>query len=287
MDIAALISDLGRDNISVAKVAAHRALTEQTPLEEWCFWHNTFADHAAMRANFARPPDFWELYTKHSAACDSAHVITAAVHDVQLHISRAVLQLDQEGPPTVQPATEPSNPAPQAWRGLCEFEVPQKAVRWYGFDLANVLLQWFWQTLRGREHCELVWVSHQHLYLDFQFATGHPGPIHLDRWCDGSKLFGLDLFNIPFRRRTRWFMRVLKVCLRHLGQPIVCQYGIPTSQVLGFHTGTVALPWPADHLQHIDEWILKCLPCGVRRTGTGLDSLPIAAKHPSFLAVVI
>ena len=286
IDIASLAAELGLANIAVTKVAAHRAMTELTPLEEWCFWHNSFADRAAVRANFARPKEFWELRSEHASACGAAAVITSTVHDVQIQISRVVVQLDWSAEPA--PAQEvplPSAPEAQAWRGLCPLVVPQQAVRWYGFDLVNIILQWFWQTLSGRDGGDLVWVAHQHLYLDFQFATGHPGPVHIDRWKDGSTVPFLDLMNIPFRRRTRWFMKVLKECLRHAGQPFVCQYGIPQSQVLFFHTGTVALPWPSKRLQCIDDWILACLPGGVRRTGAGLDVLPLASKHPSFATV--
>ena len=84
---------------------------------------------------------------------------------------------------------------------------------------------------------------------------GHPGPIHLAKWTDGSTIDLLSLANHPFRLRFRWFTKILKDCLRHVGQPIVAKYGLPASQVLNFHTGTIAAPWPSWQLSFIDSWI--------------------------------
>ena len=67
----------------------------------------------------------------------------------------------------------------------------------------------------------MVWLSHQQLYLYFQFAAGHPGPVHLKKWTDGSTLPVLSLINHPFRLRVRWFVKILKECLRHAGQAFV------------------------------------------------------------------
>ena len=92
----------------------------------------------------------------------------------------------------------------------------------------------------------------------------------------------VTLTNFPFRTRTRWFIKVLKESLKHGGQRIVCNYTVPDSTVLRFHTGVIALPWPAWRLRVIDAWFLQCIPCGVRRTGDGLDALPFAARNSSF-----
>ena len=134
----------------------------------------------------------------------------------------------------------------------------------------------------------LIINSHHQLCLDFQLATGHLGPIHLKKWVDGNTIPFLSLLNHPFRLRVRWFAKMLMECLRHVGQPILSRYGVPTSDVLRFHTGTVvAVPWPAWRISYIDTWILKCLPHGVRRTGTGLDALPIAKRSDEFPSVFI
>ena len=82
-------------------------------------------------------------------------------------------------------------------------------------------------------------------------------------------------------------MKILKECLRHAGKAFVTRYGIPHSRVIQFHTGTIAVPWPEWRVSHIDPWVLKCLPNGVRRTGVGLDALPRAKRSEVFPEVFI
>ena len=97
MDIADLLDDIGHARIRVTKVAAHRATTEVDPLEEWRFWHNTFAE---------------SLYQAHAQACSAAEAITAVVHNVQLAISKAVLEMEHVSPDVVEP--EPCEVLPPA-----------------------------------------------------------------------------------------------------------------------------------------------------------------------------
>ena len=151
--------------------------------------------------------------------------------------------------------------------------------------MVQVVLSWFWTTLSGRSLDDLVWVSHPQLYLDFQLATGHRGPIHDGKWRDGNLVEMISLSKFAFRTRARWFTKLLKECLHHAGQRFVCNYCVPASSVLQFHTGTIALPWPRWRLDAVDSWILRRMPCGIRRSGEGLDSLPFAQRlvdFPSF-----
>ena len=147
-------------------------------------------------------------------------------------------------------------------------------------------MSWFWDTLSTSQSA-LGWITHTQLYLDFQLATGHPGPVQIDKWLDGAKVPNLSLSNIPCRKRTRWFAKLLKECLRHAGQSVECQYGLPASDVLGLHAATIALPWPSDRLQIVDAWVLRRIPLGVRRTGDALDTLPLAHRDAVFPEVLV
>ena len=63
------IRDLSPGQIEITKVAAHQQVGEATsPLEEWCFIHNSSADQAAALAQWMRPPEFWQLCDRHVSA---------------------------------------------------------------------------------------------------------------------------------------------------------------------------------------------------------------------------
>ena len=72
-DLWTLISDDihgGGCSVQVTKIAAHRSIASAcSPLEEWGFVHNGFADRAAASANQARGAEFWDILARHSQAC--------------------------------------------------------------------------------------------------------------------------------------------------------------------------------------------------------------------------
>ena len=126
-------------------------------------------------------------------------------------------------------------------------------------------------------------MSHFQLYTDFMLSTGHPGPVHVDRWVDGSSISWLSLAGFSFKQRTRWFTKVLKEILRHLGVKLQMDYGKPFSQMILFHTGIIALPWPASRLSLVDDWFLHCgNGTTYRRQSRALESLPYASSHSGF-----
>lgn len=89
----------------------------------------------------------------------------------------------------------------------------------------------------------------------------------------------LGLCDIPFKRRTRWFTRVMREILKHMNIEVVTGYGRPHSEAIAMHTGIWALPWPKWRLDVVDHWFAERLPATVTRGGRCLESLPLADRN--------
>lgn len=253
-------------------------------VEEWCRRNNNLADRTAVRANFSRPAQFWTVLHRHLEALQFARHVSRNVQHVQLAISRAQVRYAEEITPL--PRVVEPEPVPP-WNVDIHFSrLPAAAVRWYGDLLVRTLLSWFLQCLDPRGS-EMRWVAHYQLYIDFQLASGEAGPIHQKRWINGASLPLLGLMDISFKTRARWFTKVLRECLRHLGFRVTSMYGRPHSEALALHTGIWALPWPCWRLARVDQWFAERLPSAATRGGKCLDSLPIAERDEAFPPVVI
>eukprot|EP00435_Cladocopium_sp_Y103_P063425 s39_g25.t1 len=158
--------------------------------------------------------------------------------------------------------------------------LPAAAVRWYGVELVQQLVSWFWQGLDPT--APVRWISHFQLYLDFQLSTGERGPVHFSRWENGSRIPLLGLRDVPFKKRTRWFTKVMKEILRHMHVPLETSFGRPFSEAVAMHTGVWAVSWPQHRLTLVDHWMISRLPSAVTRGGQALDSLPLAQRDGRF-----
>eukprot|EP00435_Cladocopium_sp_Y103_P041452 s2524_g11.t1 len=285
LDIFAVLQSWPTGAVQVTHVSSHMPIhAASNMLEEWCFFHNALADHAATVANRSRGPAFWHFFDDHVCAVQHARFISTQVQSNLLAISQAVVQAESLNDEQVelQGFCEPSRVPEGAWSGLQgNFHTPPAAVRWYGDLLVRKLLSWFWFTVD--QSAEVVWVSQFQLYIDYMLSTGEIGPVHFDRWADGGDNSALSLVNITFKVRCRWFSKVLKESLRHQQQTVKHSFCRPHSTSLSLHTGCLAIPWPSDRLTRIDEWILQHIPGGVRRTAKALDSLPVALVEPKMM----
>lgn len=274
--------------IIVAKVAAHRAVSEASnPLEEWCFRHNMIADREAVAANSRRSAYFWNLHARHVQALQYVTQLNEHVRKVLLLISREVVRSQDSAadPPLLDQPSQSSLPLP-VWHGLSQLHLPDKAKRWYGDSLVRVILSWFWDVL-FTSTAPMVWVSHLQLYADFMGATGHPGPVKLQGWKDGAQIPFLALHGFTYRQRTRWFIKLLKECLRHAGQSIHYSVGLPNSHMVCMHTGVIAVPWPSSRLEAVDAWMYSCVPHTFQRQTKAVDSLPYVTAIAGLESTVI
>ena len=271
-----------RGDTQITRVAAHQSEHQGSSVfDEWCFRHNALADRQAVQANLTRPPQFWQLYHRHALAVDTVAWYNREVQNFLLAVSKEVVRNDE--PAFIEVAADPLELAPPSspWRPLPALHIPSGAVRWYGDSLVRLLLSWFWQVVDGSS-VPLCWVSHFQLYIDFMCSTGHPGPFHLQKWCDGSELPFVQLRGFAFRQRSRWFAKVLKQSLKHAGVTLEATYGRPCSHIIQMFTGCLGLPWPRDRLEQVDHWMLAHCDSTLKRQTKVIDSLPFAARSSMF-----
>jgi len=271
----------------ITRVASHQCPDAASSfLAEWCFRHNGLADKQAVRANFARGDVFWGLHQRHAVACDGIAFYNRAVQRVLLRISQEVMR--QNTPVLLEPTPVACDmPVPfKPWSPLPPLQLPAAAIRWYGDPLVRVITSWFWQVVDSAE--ALTWVSHFQLYVDFMLATGQPGPVHAGQWINGMDMPWVGLRGFSFKQRTRWFTKVLKETLRHQSVSLQMGFGKPASQMILFHTGMIAVPFPLYRLHLIDDWLLR-VGGGFtfRRQAKALERLPFADVHPLYPQFVL
>lgn len=87
--------------------------------------------------------------------------------------------------------------------------------------------------------CEPVrWVSAHQLYLDFQLATGDMGPVYDKGWVDTTKRPDIRLRHFPFRRRSSWFLRLLKQIVQYSHGQLDIRVVRPHPTVFALHTSS-------------------------------------------------
>ena len=101
----------------------------------------------------------------------------------------------------------------------------------------------------------------------------------LQWWKDGAMFQLLQLLDLAFHQRARWFANVLKQCLRHAGVQREVVYGKPLSHMLQMHTRCVAVPWTSKSLTLVDNWLFSLYgACFIRHTDA-FDALPLAYSY--------
>lgn len=267
--------------VQCTKVPAHCRIEDaRTALEEWCVLHNNFADRSAARAQDLRPPAFWELLAKHTAACVRIDSWNAQIQKVLLTISQQVLDVSHisgnDGEVVPEPVLVPE------WKPIREIEcLPRGAVRWYGRGMVDKIVSWFWPVVLHPQG-PTFWVSYAQLFVDFALSTGEIGPLNLGGWKDGSDIPQQSLLHIGFKCRTRSFAKVLREILRHSGVDISSAYVRPHSEMVAMFSSCLAVPWPSQRLVAIDRWFLSFSTMPFRRQTKELDHLPVPRKDSNF-----
>eukprot|EP00435_Cladocopium_sp_Y103_P009908 s3081_g2.t1 len=271
--------------VEVTEVRSHQLeVNIGSYLESWCAQHNAFADSAAKHAQWRRPPSFWPFYKTHLSQLQASRYLSFHIQKVLLSVSREVARQPKPGTADsgdVRPDLCETPEVPVgAWIPLTDLHIPLAAVRWYGDETVRSVLSWFWAAT-WQSSSPVRWVSHFQLYCDYMMS-GEVGPFHLKGWQPGSAISHGDLLSVSFQVRTRWFVKALKESLRHHGHGVTYQFCRPHSRSIHMHTGCLAVPWNEERLELIDEWILQCIPLGVRRVSTSLEALTMAPPHPRF-----
>lgn len=269
--------------VQISKVTAHQDVTKATTLlEAWKWWNNNSADRLATMANKSRPGRFWQLWEEVSHEYQKLHALYREVIALHVAVAERSVQFDKQQTGDMRQVA-----APRVTRVFpMQFDVSNWTTddlgpirKLYGSGLVDVVLAWW--SARRQDAGESVprWVAFVHLYIDFQMATGHPGPLKSgSNWLDVRNRPYLNGDKFPFLKRLRWFRQMMKG-LWAAGQASI---GMATnracSEVLQTVVATASLPWSEWHLQRTEEWLARQLKAPCVRGTAALRSIPIAAR---------
>lgn len=128
--------------------------------------------------------------------------------------------------------------------------MPVGATRRYGHEIVAKLVTWFWVALIPLKQ-RLLGLIMQNFSLTLCVCQWRSWPSQPGGWKDGATLPFLELRSVSFKKRARWFAKVLKEVLRHAGCSVPSGYVRPCSQMIAMHTGYLAVPWPVARLVQI------------------------------------
>ena len=282
------IISLGPQHVTIAKVAAHQRLEDaQTPVDYWCFLHNSLADRAARLSNLLRTDEFWQFHRRHAQEVELAWHISQCVQQVILDISRAVVVRDEaySGIPddsaTIVPEGLSRLRKEGQWQGASfPLVLPPEITGKFGFRMTSQFVGWVQQALRQatQECVEPAWISFSQLYIDYQMSTGEPGPICIQSWIDAAVRPSVLLRKFPFKKRCAWFTRMFKFVFKAGGNELSVSTVRPSSVILQLHLPSLWIPWPTIRLEMVEQWFTSHLDRSATRAGSCLNGLPFAKR---------
>ena len=203
------VETLGAYKVQMCKVSAHRSLQGARSLHEvWTIVHNDYADRAARLANQARPGSFWSFWEEHVAATAATTKICRQVTDLHLAVGRrqAHSSVNDTGEHAVAPVRQTREFPAHFDQGRWPGTMPPKFAQLFGPNIGQKVTRWFHERLTAQQGGDPVWISFAQLYIDFQLAWGHPGPLKVQkRWVDASARTYLAPEVFAFKQRTKWF----------------------------------------------------------------------------------
>ena len=209
------VEKLGPSNVEMVKTPAHkRVALAKTRYEAWKFWHNNVVDQVARFTNANRPKQFWDQWQLHAQQVAAVRELYDQVWDLHLAVAQRsvvteeVKLLDEraeQAPKQTREFTQCFRPQP--WDGT----LPMNLTKEYGHGLSWRLAKWWHVRTTTTNVGEVRWVTLAHLYVDYQFSWGCPGPVkHGKQWLDATLRPFLDPEKHSFLLRLKWFKRALK-----------------------------------------------------------------------------
>ena len=287
-EVVLMIEEIGANDIMITKVASH--LDGHAPVsafEGWCFICNGLADHAATAANLLRPHSFWLTHQTFEADTRYAAYVSGHVQRVLLTISRAVVQQQRSAdldPQDVELSPQKVSPSPIG-RSVALPEVawvPAEVCKRFGHRIVAQVGAWFQQSLRGGAVGSHMWISFYQLYCDYMLSTGEGGPLRFGDWIDPAQRPNIELRNISFKCRCRWFTCLLKALWKAWCYDIEVKFTRPRSEALTLHAACAWLPWTGERLDQVEAWLVSKLEGPAKRNGRQLLRLPTASRQESF-----
>ena len=266
-------------DVSLVKVDSHETWNhETTTVLQWARIHNSCADRAARICNNQRPPQFWDLWKRHSKQVNSLAWIVGSIRDHQLAVCRF---WTEEFVKQVPRATFPVAPRigrtfTMVWDNVGPiFEPPALFVRQFGHNFANKLVHWWEGILEGE--CPTVWTSFAQLYLLFQQDLHHPGMVkHSGVWVDPEQNRLVMPCQLSFRKRCKFFRLTVQQFWKHCSFSVGVAVTRPHSSHLCCHIGCASIPIKLSRLQQLEVWLSRHLAQPIRGQGADLDCLPMA-----------
>ena len=285
------VQSLGRENVQIRKVAAHRDVSKAVCRQEvWEIWNNRCADIAAKMANLDRSAAFWSTWlqlVQQQQVMDDLHSQVRRLHLAVAELSiRKNGEADQEDP-QVRPPKQARVFEPVFRLGNWDGRhlAPDFTQR-YGPGLAR-RIHWWWQQRVGQPDGPVRWISFCHLYVDYQLSFGCPGPYLIDKKIVDPLLRPfLDVAKTPFNVRVRWFRSCLLWFFHYHGISIGLANTRCISTVLHAHLACASLSWDDWCLQTSEEWIAANLTKPCLRGSDALKTLPLVSKHPGMSVVL-
>eukprot|EP00434_Breviolum_minutum_P008662 symbB.v1.2.007635.t1/scaffold472.1/size199090/5 len=279
---------LGFDRVQITKVPAHQSLTQvDSEYECWLVLHNNLADRAARLANLCRTVEFWALHKQQFYNIETLLETGRWVSETILEVSRAVVtrkdtneadgSLVRESPESVEVTVE----AGGEWTQFSiASPLPWALTNVYGFRIVADIAGWFSQAMTEAAHLDEQprWLATYQIFLDYQLATGKPGPIYDKKWVDPGIRPDIRMRDIPFRKRCAWFTKILKRIFTASGGNITTRVTRPSSVAFASHTACFWIPWNTQRLTWIEEWTSKRITRSIDKDGKLADGLPIPKK---------
>ena len=255
--------------VQICKVEAHCSVdTSESAFEDWLILHNQWAHNSAVRANLQRPPAFWNLFHAHRQAVEITEKIGVAVRQVQLAISRKVVQRQVCVEAYAEDSHDPIAPLPTetpepTWTSLPMRTDIQPALdvqlQKFGRVQVQFLCDWFWNGVQS-SNSPARWYSFYQLYIDFVGARQCGGPIEIrSQWIDPVSDDTVELVPYHFKRRCSLWARYFKTVMKHCGIHLHIRTGRPRSAMLSLHTSCVFCPWPESRLEIVESWLVDRL----------------------------
>ena len=286
-----LLAEIGPTAVIITKVASH--LDGQAPVsafEGWCYTNNGLADHAAAVAHSLRSHSFWTAHKTFAADSRYAAYVSSHVQQVLLTISRAVVQQQRTAeldPQDVEVQPGEGGPSPIG-RGVALPEVvwaPSELCQRFGHRIVVQLGAWFRQAQQPGDDDIPCWISFYQLYCDYMLCSGEGGPLRIGTWIDPAHRPNIDLQNISFKCRCRWFTCLLKALWKAWGFEVEVRFTRPRSEILTLHAGCAWLSWSGIRMDRVETWLTSKLDGPAKRDGKKLLRLPTAGRDPMFPAI--
>jgi len=276
--IADSVETLGRDYVQVRKVQAHRTLQSARTLHDaWTFFHNTVADRAARLANQARPAAFWLQWEQHVREVFAVDVLAGQVRALHVAVGRrhVCAEVATGDCPEIVPK-ETREFVQKFSLGGWSGEPPPKAARLFGPTHVRRVSQWLWERLQPASN-KVVWMTFSQLYIDYQLAWNHPGPLRINgQWIDTDQRTYVAAERFQFKQRVRWFKQLVKSVWKEIGIDAALAQTRPAGHMVQAYLPAAPVPWPQIQIDKVDAWLASHLKGPCSRDAAALNRLPLA-----------